>query len=255
MSGLAQPSLPIEGGALDADFGVWPLFGWGLLLVISTVLVVPMPWVMTSFYRWAAVHMRVPQRPNLAFTGQPGDIWWVLIPIALGSYAEVAHVRGLPLLMIPIQAALSWLVIRWVISHLSSEGQPLPLKFAGSVWGYIGWQVLLYVLFITIIGWAWVTTAWLRWMCRISRHAPRGFLQRQWMAGVVADAGLRRDRHFHHPDPVDDALVRALVCVAILWVRRRRDGVFAALRRFEYDQFQEGSGGLGRCLFLSKTSD
>jgi hypothetical protein len=26
--------------------------------------------------------------------------------------------------------------------------------------------VLLYVSFITIVGWAWVVTAWMRWVCR-----------------------------------------------------------------------------------------
>ena len=48
----------------------------------------------------------------------------------------------------------------------SSNGQPLPIAFTGDALGYVGWQVLLYVSFITIIGWAWVVTAWMRWICR-----------------------------------------------------------------------------------------
>jgi hypothetical protein len=31
---------------------------------------------------------------------------------------------------------------------------------------YVGWYVLMYLSFITIIGWAWVVTAWMRWNCR-----------------------------------------------------------------------------------------
>ena len=51
---------------------------------------------------------------------------------------------------------------RWIASNLSSNGQQLPIAFNGSALGYVGWQVLLYVSFITIIGWAWVITAWMR---------------------------------------------------------------------------------------------
>ena len=52
------------------------------------------------------------------------------------------------------------------LRNLSSNGQPLPIAFNGSALGYVGWQVLLYVSFITIVGWAWVVTAWMRWVCR-----------------------------------------------------------------------------------------
>ena len=58
------------------------------------------------------------------------------------------------------------MIIRWIASNLSSNGQPLPIAFTGSVWTYIGWQVLMVISFITIIGWAWVVTAWMRWICR-----------------------------------------------------------------------------------------
>src|ERR1700682_1668628 len=36
----------------------------------------------------------------------------------------------------------------------------------GNVVTYVGWYVLMFVSFITIIGWAWVITAWMRWICR-----------------------------------------------------------------------------------------
>jgi len=155
-----------QGGDLSADFGVWALFGRFLLLVIGTLLVVPAPWVFTSFYRWAVAHVHVPQRPALSFTGQVGDIWWVFVLSALSSYAGATDNYYLPLLLIPLQAALTWLTIRWVMAHISSEGHPLQLRFGGDIWAYIGWAVFFYLSFITIIGWAWVATAWMRWLAR-----------------------------------------------------------------------------------------
>jgi hypothetical protein len=52
------------------------------------------------------------------------------------------------------------------VSNLASNGQKIPLSFEGSIWGYIGWQLLFVISMITIIGWAWVITAMLRWICR-----------------------------------------------------------------------------------------
>ncbi len=172
--GVGQPPALAAGGPLEADFGVWSLLGRILLVGIGTLLVIPAPWVAVMFYRWAIAHLRVPQRPNLTFTGQPGDIWWAFVLIGLLSYAGVVHVRYLPLILLPVQAALGWVVIKWTIGKISSDGQPLPLNFTGSVWGYIGWYLLLYVSFITIIGWAWVTTATLRWVCRNIAGTQRG---------------------------------------------------------------------------------
>jgi len=49
---------------------------------------------------------------------------------------------------------------------MSSDGSQLPLSFHGNPWTYVGWYLLLHITAITIIGWAWVITAWMRWMCR-----------------------------------------------------------------------------------------
>jgi len=56
--------------------------------------------------------------------------------------------------------------VRWIVANISSDGRQLPLTFEGSPWGYVGWYLLLHISAVTIIGWAWVTTAWMRWMCR-----------------------------------------------------------------------------------------
>src|SRR6266436_262695 len=154
------------GGTLAIDVGLWELLGRGLVFVIGFLLVIPAPWVATSFYRWIVSRLRVPQRPNLAFTCQVGDIWYVFGALALLTYAGLSGVRYLRIILIPVQAFLSWMTVRWIAANFSSDGRQLPITFKGSALGYIGWYVLMYLSFITIIGWAWVIAAWMRWICR-----------------------------------------------------------------------------------------
>ncbi|MGP8231426.1 MAG: GYF domain-containing protein [Methylovirgula sp.] len=165
-------SIRMLGNAVTADFGVWGLLGRALLAAIGTLLVIPAPWAMTSFYKWFIEHLRVPQIPALGFSGKPGDIWWVFILIGLFSYAGLPetrahpehHVHALPILLVPVEAALGWFVLRWLISNITSSGRPLGLRFNGDILAYVGWSLLFYISFITIIGWAWVTSAWMRWI-------------------------------------------------------------------------------------------
>jgi hypothetical protein len=192
------------GGSLSVDFSIWVLLGRALLFVIGFLLVIPAPWVATGFYRWFVERLRVPQRPNLGFTGQPGDIWYVFVLLALCAYAGLARVPFLVFILLPLQGFLSWMTVRWIVANISSGERQLPLTFAGSPWIYVGWYLLLYISAFTIIGWAWVTTAWMRWMCR---HL----------------AGTRRDLMFHGTGL--EVLWRTVVCalasaliVPIPWV-------------------------------------
>lgn len=154
-----------SGGELSIDLPLWSFLGWCLLLMIGNLLVIPAPWTATGYYRWITPRFHVPGRPNLAFTGQPMDIWYVLMALALTSYAGYAG-NTPQLIAIPVQAFLSWMILRWAVGHISSNGQPIPMTFNGSVWTFIGWQVLSFLSIITIIGWAWVLAAFLRWICR-----------------------------------------------------------------------------------------
>jgi hypothetical protein len=152
-------------GALSIDLPLWAFLGRGLLMFIGLIFVIPAPWTATSFYRWMTSRMQVPGRPNLAFTGQPLDIWYVFIAMGLMNYVSI-YDNTLQLLAIPVSAFLAWMVLRWIASHLASNGQPLPIAFNGSAITFVGWQLLMYISFITIIGWAWVVAAWTRWICR-----------------------------------------------------------------------------------------
>jgi hypothetical protein len=153
------------GGPLAAELGVWSLLGRALVFFIGMLLVIPAPWAATSFYRWLIPCLRVPQRPSLQFTGRPGDIWYVFVILGLFNYAGATGIPYLTYILFPLQAYLSWMTVRWIVANISSEGRQLPLTFEGAAFTYIGWYVLLIVSAITIVGWAWVTTAWMRWIC------------------------------------------------------------------------------------------
>lgn len=164
LPGGRQPGAGYGSGPLSIDLPIWALLGRLLLLVIGYILVIPAPWTGTAFYRWMASRTNVPGRPNFEFTGKPGDIWYVFVATGLMYYVG-GYDSTLQLVTIPISAFLSWILLRWLAGNLSSNGQQLPIAFNGSVVTFIGWQLLLYVSFITVIGWAWVTTAWMRWIC------------------------------------------------------------------------------------------
>jgi hypothetical protein len=174
--GSGPPSIPQSGGpvmsaggygggALSIDLPVWAFLGRCLLLMIGELLVIPAPWVVINYYNWITPRFHVPGRSNLGFTGQVGDIWYVMIGLALTTYAGLAG-NTIQLIAVPLQGFLSWMLLRWAIGNISANGQPIPMVFNGSVWAFVGWQVLSFLSFITIIGWAWVMTAFIRWICR-----------------------------------------------------------------------------------------
>ena len=170
--GAAPPSLPADasaggtgGGPLSVDLPLWSFLGWCILVTIGNLLVIPSPWTGTAYYRWLFPRIHVPQRPNLAFTGQVGDIWYIFI--AMGRAGALGYLDNtLQLLSVPIQAVLSWVLVRWVVANISSNGQPMAMTFTGSVWGMLGWQILTFLAVFTVIGWAWAIAAWARWLCR-----------------------------------------------------------------------------------------
>lgn len=154
-----------SGGRLSVDLPLWSFLGWCILLVVGNLAVVPAPWIATGYYRWLFPRVHVPQRPNISFTGEVGDIWYVFVALALAGYAGLVD-DLLQLATIPLQAFLSWMIMRWVVANVSSNGQPIPMTFNGSPWVFIGWQLLMFLAMFTIIGWAWVMAAWMRWICR-----------------------------------------------------------------------------------------
>ncbi len=155
------------GRSLSVDLGIWDFIWRTLVLFIGLVLVIPVPWVIVMYCRWIVSCTHVPDRPNLTFTGRPVTIlWWYLGAIFLSICLALAGIQYLNALMIFVQFGLYWLAIKWFVANIASNGQPLGLSFSGSYWGYLGWNILSALSIITIIGWAWVYTAQMRWMCR-----------------------------------------------------------------------------------------
>jgi len=164
-----SPAMPgaSSGGALSIDFGIWDFVWRSVVFFIGAVLVIPLPWVIVMYCRWIVSCTHVPGRPALTFTGQPLTIlWWYLGAIVLNIGVALIGIQSLNILMILVQFALYWLAIKWFFANIASNGQPLGLGFSGSIWGYLGWNILAVLAGITIIGWAWVYAAEMRWVCR-----------------------------------------------------------------------------------------
>jgi hypothetical protein len=160
-----------SGSALSIDVGVWELFWRGLVASLGSLLVIPAPWLIVWILKWIVPRVRVPGRPNLSFTGNAMTLvpWYfgaIVLVIVAVYYSVNNEVQWPNNLVELVQILLYWLFIRWLIANLASNGQPLGLSFAGSVWAYLGWNILFGLSILTIIGWAWVVAAWARWLCR-----------------------------------------------------------------------------------------
>src|SRR5207302_11197318 len=68
-----------QGAPLAPRLPTWPLFGRSLLVIIGQLLIIPAPWVWTSFYRWFIDHIDLPNGKKVSFAGQPGDIWYIFM--------------------------------------------------------------------------------------------------------------------------------------------------------------------------------
>ncbi len=156
-------------GPLIPDLPIWGLFGRALLAAIGSILIVPSPWTSTMVYRFLCEHTAMPGGARLRFTGLPLDIWLVFILIGLAGWLRLVPYGGLVGLL--ISAGLMVLVLRWFCSKVETARGPLNLSFQGGVLPYIGWNVLLILSFITIVGWAWVMQYMMRWICQNVRGA------------------------------------------------------------------------------------
>jgi len=165
-AGGPQPSRGgYAGGPISFEIGIWDFTWRSLVLVIGVLFVIPLPWALLMYCRWIVSCARVPHRPNLGFAGRVVDLMWFYAAALLFIVAAWTQIQALNIAVDVVQLVLYWLLIKWFMANLSSNGQPLGLSFSGSFWGFLGWSLLAFVSIITIIGWAWVYVAQLRWMC------------------------------------------------------------------------------------------
>jgi GYF domain 2 len=154
------------GGALSIDFGIWDFTWRSLALLFGVLLVIPLPWAILMYCRWLVSCVHVPQRPNLGFAGRIADLMWLYGFAILLIVQAWAQSRILGIAINLGQLVIYWMLIKWFVSNLTSDGKPLGLQFSGSFWGFVGWALLVALSLITIVGWAWVYVAQIRWMCR-----------------------------------------------------------------------------------------
>jgi len=159
--------------SLAAELTVWETFGYVLLALVGAAFIVPSPWTSTIFYRWLSERVVLPGGRHLGFSGKPGDIWWAFILVGLLTHASRigdlhSHDAGNvgASVVLPIEWILNVFIIRWFVRNLTLEGDRLNLTWDGSIWGFIGWNVLLILSIFTIIGWAWIVKAMMRWIAR-----------------------------------------------------------------------------------------
>jgi hypothetical protein len=159
------------GGTLSLDMGIWDFTWRSIVLFLGLLVVIPTPWVVPWYINWFASCIQVPGRPNLSFAIRPGTIalWYfgtLVVLIFLGGIGSAAGSRVIGNVGGIVELVLYWLFLRYLVANTASNGQLLGLSFSGSVWAYIGWQILAVLSFLTIIGWAWVYAAQVRWLCR-----------------------------------------------------------------------------------------
>jgi len=175
----ASPAISISGGPsamasghsgsgpLSIEFGILEFTWRSIVMLIGFILVIPAPWAFVWFARWIISCVRVPGRPNISFTGSALTLLpWYFGTIVLVIAVVMSDMKWLNNLLVVVQIALYWLLLKWMVTNIASNGQPLGLSFSGTFWAYFGWKLLLTLSIITVIGWAWVYVAESRWFCR-----------------------------------------------------------------------------------------
>lgn len=171
MAGASYAGGGSVGGTLTIDFGIWEFVWRSLVASLGCLFVIPAPWLIVWYLNWIVARVRVPGRPNLGFAGNAMTVvpWYfgAIVLVIMAEYLSWDNDVQWPNHLVElVQIVLYWLLIRWLIANLTSSGQPLGLSFSGSFWGYLGWNILFVISFISIIGWAWVFAAMARWICR-----------------------------------------------------------------------------------------
>ncbi len=149
--------------------------GWGALAAVSCILVIPAAWGFVPMWRWLVDNMKFSDNTSAEFTGRPGQIWWMLalicliasIPVAVSTSDQMVNLfisYGIPLLFLPLTTLLWLLIGRWFFQSIAlSCGTRL--HFNATFWPLLGWFAANMLAPLTIIGWAWIHTAFYRWFC------------------------------------------------------------------------------------------
>lgn len=151
--------------------------GWSLYNALLSILIIPAAWGAAALYRWLTRNLTFDDGTKASFEGQSGQVWgYFALSVLLGYVSllfrtvenaeTMSYISlGFSIFMLPISAAIGLRIMRWLFENIRfSDGTKLIFK--GSYVPYLGWLVLNSLSAFTFIGWAWVSTAFLRWLCR-----------------------------------------------------------------------------------------
>ena len=167
-----------------------------LIQWVFSLLVLPTAWGIAILNRWLVKWVRFSDGTTATFVGRPVQVWgWIALsvgmyhipnlvlclisgsnPIAFiidpqvrqdalagaGPSARNLHVAS-GLAFLPIVIYVELVVYRWFVAGIKLTGGP-DLHFTGRYFPLLGWTLLIGVSLLTIIGWAWVSTAFFRWL-------------------------------------------------------------------------------------------
>ncbi len=161
-----------------------------LLLLVSSITIIPMAWAVAGLNRWlvSSVSPRDGQSKT-TFQGTGNQIWpyfvgiWLIAigPYALtilvgfasgnigdGRFAFMSLYPALLICLMPLTIFWSFKILTWSINSISTE-QGVHPEFEGRYISLVGYNLLLAVSYLSVIGWAWVNSSILRWLCRSVR--------------------------------------------------------------------------------------
>lgn len=170
-----------DASALQADFPPLGLFWRSLVAGLGLMFVIPAPWLTAWFYTWTAGRVRLPNGARLTLE-RPGlgaallFVGFALSIVAPALYAGIAaaddpaaadrpDVATLRLIGSVAEMVCSYLILRWLVGAARSADGALKISFDGGFWAFFGWNLLIGLSILTLIGWAWVARYMARWIC------------------------------------------------------------------------------------------
>lgn len=149
-----------------------------MLLWYASIVGIPVGGLYTT--RWMFRHMSLPSGTRVSFSGTVGQVyWWSFLifvvslfqPVgpsvieALGGLDADAIAPIWSLVVLVLQGLIFRGFYEWTCKNVT-VGSENPLSFTGGPWSCIGWTIVSAVSLVTLVGWAWVDTAFPRWQVR-----------------------------------------------------------------------------------------
>jgi hypothetical protein len=141
----------------------------------AAVIALAGAWVFEAACRWFCRSLSFSDDSTAGFSGRAGQIlgWWAVWMVAGRRWHGVRLYSGVLEVGIWLAGMYATVqVLRWFVKHVElSSGTRF--RFTARFGEFVGWEVLLGLSVLTIIGWAWVLAAMYRWMARHTESETR----------------------------------------------------------------------------------